>query len=52
MATAYLQAFAEPIICALCGVIFLAFGASFLAGASIGIGGFAALCKLVEMQDG
>jgi hypothetical protein len=43
--------FSEPIICALCGVVMLAFGANFLAGASLGIAGFASLCKLAEMQN-
>lgn len=46
-----IEEFAEPIICALCGVVMLAFGADFLAGASIGIAGFASLCKVAEMQN-
>lgn len=50
MATASrnVREFSEPIICALCGGVFLVFGASFLAGASLGIAGFATLCKLAE----
>jgi hypothetical protein len=45
------QEFAEPILCALCGVVFLAFGADFMAGASLGIAGFASLCKAAEKQN-
>lgn len=40
--------YSEPILCALCGGVFLIMGASFLAGASLGIAGFATLCKLAE----
>lgn len=43
--------FAEPIICALCGAVMFALGASFLAGASIGIAGFATLCKITEAHN-
>jgi uncharacterized membrane protein YczE len=45
-----MKEFSEPIICALCGLVFLAFGASFLAGASLGIAGFASLCKAAEVS--
>jgi hypothetical protein len=43
-----IEAFAEPIICALCGVVLVVFGHMFLAGASLGIAGFAAACIAAE----
>jgi hypothetical protein len=40
--------FSEPIICALCGGVLLAFDHMFMAGVSLGIAGFAAACIAAE----
>jgi hypothetical protein len=40
--------FSEPIICALCGVVLVAFDHMFMAGVSLGIAGFAAACIAAE----
>ncbi len=43
--------FSEPIVCALCGFVFWAFDFMFLAGASLGIAGFASACLAAGMNN-